>query len=210
VNYRPHAIEGLNLHGAVNWNDTKFTQLNNLPCFGGQMVSEGCNQQFTLALNQASPGAVLVNGVYGYYFAQNLSGAPFIRAPKWQVNFGFDYELPVGGGKRLTFTDSNYYTSKFLAGPGLRSDFYQQGYLKMDLGLSLKGKDNKWELALIGKNVTNRLTTSNCSPSNFQNGLLGGEITGGTARGPAGVDEMLCYMDQGREFWIRLTLRPNG
>ena len=83
------------------------------------------------------------NGVYGFYFAQDLSGAPFIRAPKWQVNFGFDYDLPIGGGKTLTFTDGNYYTSKFLAGPGLRSDFYQSGYFKMDLGLSLKGRDDK-------------------------------------------------------------------
>jgi outer membrane receptor protein involved in Fe transport len=210
VNYSPQAIEGLNLHASVNWNNTKFTQLNNVPCYGGQMVTEGCTEEFTPTLNPNAVGTVTVNGQQGYFFAQDLSGAPFVRAPRWQVNFGFDYELPIGGGKTLTFTDGNYYTSKFLAGPGLRPDFYQKAYFKMDLGLSLKGKDDKWEIAVIGKNVTNRLTTSNCSPSNFQGGLTGGEITGGTVRGPAGVDEMLCYMDPGRELWIRLTLRPTG
>ena len=38
--------------------------------------------------------------------------------------------------------------------------------------------------------------------------VLGGVVTGGTVRGPAGVDELVCYMDRGRELWVRLTFRP--
>jgi hypothetical protein len=38
--------------------------------------------------------------------------------------------------------------------------------------------------------------------------VLGGEVTGGTTRGPAGVDEYGCYMYRGRELWVRVTVRP--
>jgi outer membrane receptor protein involved in Fe transport len=195
AHFSPRAVNGLTLNAAVNYTHARFDVLNNIPCYGGQTVAAGCNQQL---------------GPNGLYFAQDLSGAPFLRAPDWNGNFGFDYELPVGKGMTLALSNNNYFTSKFLAGPGLRPDFYQTGYIKVDAGLTLKGKDDRWEIALIGKNITEKYTSSNCSPSNFQNGLLGGEITGGTTAGPAGTDEMVCYMDPGREFWIRLTFHPFG
>ncbi|MDE8653130.1 TonB-dependent receptor [Novosphingobium album (ex Liu et al. 2023)] len=201
AHFSPRAIDGLTLNGAVNYTHARFKRLDNVPCYGGQTFEAGCNQQ--LASN-------------GLYFAQDLSGAPFLRAPDWSGNAGFDYELPVGNTMNLVLSNNTYFTSKFLSGPGIREDFYQKGYVKFDAGITLKDKDDRWEVALIGKNLTREYTASNCSPSNFQNGLLGGEITGASAStpggqvGPAGTDEMLCYMDPGRELWIRLTLRPFG
>lgn len=209
AHFSPRALEGLTLNAAVTYTHARFKVLNNVPCYGGQTIANGCNQQFTAADPATSPGGVTVNGVYGFYFAQDLSGSPFLRAPDWSGNVGFDYELPIGDWK-LIASNNNYFTSKFLAGPGRRPDFYQKGYVKVDAGLTLQSPDNRWEVALIGKNLTGKYTSNNCSPSNFQNGLLGGEITGSNAAGPAGVDEMLCYMDPGRELWIRLTLRPFG
>ncbi|WP_395395968.1 TonB-dependent receptor (plasmid) [Novosphingobium sp. BL-8A] len=211
AHFRPAALEGLTLNAAVNYTHARFKTLNNVPCYGGQTIANGCDQEFVPSPDQASPGAgaVTVNGLKGFYFAQDLSGSPFLRAPDWSGNVGFDYEIPIGNWK-LIVSNNNYLTSKFLTGPGKREDFYQSGYAKVDAGLTLQGPDNRWEVALIGKNLTKQYTASNCSPSNFQNGLLGGQITGGNAAGPAGVDEMLCYMDPGRELWIRLTLRPFG
>lgn len=208
----PAGMPGLTLNAAVNYLHARFIRLNNIPCYGGQTVDAGCNQEFAAALDQANPrpGSILVNGVWGNYFAQDLSGAPFLRAPKWSGNFGFDYEMHLGSKLDLIFTNNNFFTSRFLAGPGLRSDFWQGGYIKLDAGITLKSSNDRWELAFIGKNLTKKYTASNCSPSNFQAGLLGQEYTGGTTAGPAGTDEMLCYMDPGRELWVRLTLRPFG
>ncbi len=215
-----YAIPGLTLNGAVNYTKARFSVLNNIPCYGGQMVSEGCNQQFTPFPDVAppgsnsqvnpGPGAVTVNGKTGYYFAQNLSGTPFLRAPDWNGNFGFDYEIPLPNAWKLIVSNNNYYTSRFETTPDLGDQWFQKGYIKFDASVSLQGKDNRWEVALIGKNLTRQYTSSSCSPVNAQNGLLGGEITGGTAAGPAGHDEVVCYMDPGRELWIRLTLRPFG
>jgi iron complex outermembrane receptor protein len=206
------AIPGLTLNGAVNYTKARFIVLDNIPCTGGQTIAEGCNLQFVPSPDQTVPaaGAVTVNGVKGLYFAQDLSGTPFLRAPDWAGNFGFDYEIPLPNDWKLIASNNNYYTSKFLTTPGLGSQFYQKGYIKFDASLTLQGKDNRWEIALIGKNLTRQYTASSCSPSNSQNGLLGGEITGGNTAGPAGHDEVVCYMDPGRELWIRLTLRPFG
>jgi hypothetical protein len=77
------------------------------------------------------------------------------------------------------------------------------------MNLTLKGKDDRWEVAFIGKNLTNIITTGGCTNGNSANGVsLGGFVTGGTTRGPAGVDEVSCYLDRGRSVWLRFTVRP--
>lgn len=196
IGYRPPGIAGLNLHGAVGWNHARFIRLNNIPCWGGQTIAEGC--------------AELFNPATGRFTSQNLDGKPLTRAPSWQLNFGFEYEIPVGRGIALTVSSSNQYSSRYLTILGLRDDFYQPAFFKTDLTFALRGPEKRWEVALIGRNLSNRLTSSSCTAGNAQNGSLGGQITGGTMRGPAGVDELGCYMDRGRELWLRLTWRsPN-
>ena len=200
ASYRPRAIEGLGLNGSVNWNHARFKVLDGVPCYGGQTVAAGCNQQ--------------LDPTTGHYFAQDLSGSPFVRAPNWQATFGIDYTLPVGGDKRLILTNSNTYSSRYLTILGQRSDFYQSAYLKTDLGITLQGGRDIWEVALIGKNLTNRLTAGKCDIVNAAGGLSGGQVTGATTvpiSGPAGEDEVACYLDTGRELWLRLTIHfPGG
>jgi hypothetical protein len=43
-----------------------------------------------------------------------------------------------------------------------------------DLSATLKTADDQWELALIGKNVTDKLTSSNRAVANYAGGLLFG------------------------------------
>ena len=181
-----------------------------MPCYGGQTIAQGCNQQFAASVPQtpAPFGTVQVNGVNGNYFAQNLSGIPFVRAPKWNGNLGFDYELPIGNSTKLILANNNYFTSRFLTYPGRLPEFYQRAFVKEDLSVTLADRDDLWEIALIGKNISNKYTSNNCSPSNYRAGLIGGEITGSNAVGVAGRDGTLCYLDPGRELWIRLTIRP--
>jgi outer membrane receptor protein involved in Fe transport len=195
LNYAPRAVTGLTFHGSLEWNHARYTDLTGVPCYGGQMISEGCNGT--------------LNPVTGLYTTQTLSGLPLLRAPTWQTSFGFDYEMPVGHAMKLGFASNSQVSSRYLANLGLRPDFFQPGYFKTDFTVSLKGADDRWVLDLIGKNLTDKLTSSGCVNSNVQGGVIfGGEVTGGTTRGPAGVDELSCYMDRGREVWIRLTLRP--
>jgi iron complex outermembrane receptor protein len=191
--YRPEALAGLTLHGALNWNKATFKVLNNVPCYNGQMISEGCNQTF--------------NPATGLFTAQGRSGIPLVRAPRWQANFGFDYDMDLPNGMKLSFANTNQYSSRYV--DDLAYLFYQKSFIKVDASVTLHGPDNRWEVALIGKNINNAYTTGLCSNNNNQAGLLPGTIvTGGTTRGVAGIDETGCFMDRGRELWVRVTLRP--
>ncbi len=89
------------------------------------------------------------------------------------------------------------------------NDNYQRSFYKTDVSIALKGPEDRWEFALIGKNITDKLTASNCTASNFAGGLvLGGDNSGGRSPSAAGFSEAECNADSGRSLWVRLTLRP--
>jgi iron complex outermembrane recepter protein len=194
LTYRSPLIEGLSLRAAVNWNHARFTDLVGVPCYGGQTIANGCDQVF--------------NPVTGLYTAQDLTGDRLVRAPDWQATFGADYDLPIAGGKSLQFGVDGQYSSKYLTLLGDRADFYQRDFVKLNGSITLRGRDNRWEIALIGNNLTDQVTSGSCTNINAQAGqVLGGQITGGTGVGPAGTDEIMCRVDRGRELWTRATIR---
>jgi iron complex outermembrane receptor protein len=197
--YRPPQIPALDLNVSANYNQSRYDTLNNIPCYGGQTIAEGCNLLFSPAQNSGLGG----------FTAQNLAGLPFVRAPKWQASFGFDWETDIGSDMKLVVANHQQYSSRMLVNLGF--PFYQPSFFKSDLSLTLQGPKDRWEFALIGKNLNNAITTGACANSNFQGGLIPGTvITGTTLRGPAGHDEIGCITDRGREIWLRLTLKPFG
>jgi iron complex outermembrane receptor protein len=195
--YRPEQIPGLGLNASVNYNHGVFKTLDNVPCYGGQTIAAGCNETFSPA----------VNGGIGGFTGMNQSGLPLTRAPKWQANFGFDYTLDIGHDLKLVLANSTQYSSKYLTGLGRVN--YQPGFFKADFSATIQGPSDRWEFALIGKDLNNALTTGLCSNSNAQGGLLPGtQFTGTNLVGPAGTDEIGCWMDRGREIWLRVTFKP--
>ncbi len=193
--YSPESVDGLRLNGAILWNHARFKTFNGVPCWGGQRIIDGCNQ---------FPNAA------GVFTSQSMSGQTLQRAPTWQVNFGFDYEFAVGGDMTLTVTNANQYSSTYRTVLGInRSDYFQPRYFKSDLSLTLAGPNDKWEAALIGKNISDKITTGGCTNSGVQNGLVAVAPSFGTAtRNAAGVDEVSCYLNRGREVWFRVTYKP--
>jgi iron complex outermembrane receptor protein len=207
VSFRPRAIEGLGLNAAINWNHGRYGRLDNIPCYAGQTVAQGCNRIPDPRPTERDPvtGAQL-------FTAQDVSGTRLIRSPDWQATFGFDYEFPVGRNLKLTFANSNQFSSRFvtyLAVGRPNDDNYQGKFVKSDLSLSLADQDDRYELALIGKNITDKITSASCSAANLMGGsLLGSPITGGTVSGPAGWSEVGCNTERGRSVWLRATFRP--
>ena len=87
----------------------------------------------------------------------------------------------------------------------------QKAYALVNANIALEGPERAWEFALMSNNITNRIVTSNCTSAAFAVNSVGpGVITGGPARGAAGLDEVTCVPRRGREIWIRLTVRPMG
>jgi iron complex outermembrane recepter protein len=197
ADYHPDAIAGLGLNSAVEWNHGRYLKFTNAPCWGGQLVSEGCNQSF--------------NPAAGVYTAQNLSGTPLVRAPQWQANLGFDYEFTFKSNYALILSNSNEFSSRyvtFLAVDRPNDDNYQGSFAKVDFGLTLRAPNKRWELALIGKNINDRVISGNCNSAPLLTGAVLATPYGGTVRSPLGIDPAQCFADPGREIWLRLTVRP--
>ena len=198
VSYRPAAIEHLQLNGAMNWNHARYTQLNDVPCWATQTVVQGCNQNF--------------NPSTGLYSAQNLSGAQMVRAPQWQMNLGLSYDLTLPSGHKLTLTNANSYFSRYpiaLAMGRPNGDQYQTSFAKIDLGAELTSPSETWTVAVIGKNINDKITTGTCSYEALTSGVIfPGSITGGASPGPGGTSSPVCFVDPGREVWIRFTVKP--
>jgi iron complex outermembrane recepter protein len=194
--FHPQSVAGLGLNGALNWNHGRYTKFDNAPCWGGQLISEGCN----------------LSSAGGPNTAQDLSGTPLIRAPDWQVHLGFDYAVPIQSGYTLTFSNSNAISSRyvtFLAVDRPNNDNYQGSFAKVDVSLSLLSPSNLWEVALIGKDINDKLTSGNCVASPLETGATVANPSGVATRAQTfGIDPAGCFADPGREVWLRLTVRP--
>lgn len=192
--YQFSAVPGLSLYGAANYNRSEYDEFENAPCWGGQLISEGCDR--------------IRNPDTGNFTAQNLSGEDLMRAPAWQANIGLDYETPVWGGLTLALGWNTTYSDSYLANILARDDMVRDEYAKHNVNVSLKGVNDAWEVSLIGKNLTDELTSGLCVNANFENGVIyGGFETGSDQRGPAGVDELSCNMEPGRSLWVRFTVQ---
>jgi outer membrane receptor protein involved in Fe transport len=193
VSYSPAAIDKLTLTGALNYNHARYTSFPNAPCGNGQTIAQGCNQ--------------LYDPTSGLYEAQNLAGRPLVRAPPWSANVGFSYGTPVGQDMKLTFgAGANYVDGYSTVVPDLPG-FTQAAYVKVDSNIALHGKDDRWEVAFIGRDLNDKLTSGWCANAGVRNGIFGGQIAGGTTSGPTGGDDATCYIERGRELWGRVTLR---
>jgi iron complex outermembrane receptor protein len=216
VNYRPRSIEGLSLNADVAYNNSKFTDLQGVPCYGGQTIALGCNQVPRPATAaEIAAGTFVIDPATGtrvrFTAQEDLAGLPLIRAPKWQINFGAVYKIPLSNGWRLTLSSDTHFASRQLLNIGRRADFFQGSYVKVDAAALLSGPDDRWELALIGKNLNNKITSGLCSTSNFANySRTAAQVTGTNNSGADGIDELGCTAERGRSIIVRLTLRPFG
>ena len=192
ANYMPPALPNLNIYGALNYNKSEYSEFDNAPCWGGQMISEGCDR--------------LMDSNTGLFTAQDLSGGELMRAPAWQANFGASYELPIWQDMSLALGWNTVYSSSYYTNLLLRDDMQWGSYFKHNASAALRGRDERWEAALIVNNIADELTSGNCVNANFANGAVyGGVETGGDSRGSAGVEELACNIDAGRQVWLRLA-----
>ena len=203
ANYLVPGVDGLTVSFNGMWNKAWYGDLQNITCWDNQTIAAGCNTQL-------SP-------LTGRFTTQDLSGTNLPRAPRWQLNGGFDYERPVGGDMTLDFGVKAQYSGKYLAFPAdakVRPDMKQGSWTKLNARIALKGPEDRWEFALIGNNIANKLTAGSCSFASPKDGTLlpsftpGALLTGSNTVGLSGLAQIQCRVDRGREIWLRATFRP--
>ncbi len=159
--------EGLILRGQVGYNRARYASFPQAPCYGGQGVLQGC-----------------VGGV------QDLSGKPLLFAPEVTGSVGFTYDTPVFNGwsvgvsSDVTFSGSYY--SLFTISPFA----HQESYAKVNASVRLYSDDDRWEFAVIGRNLGNK------------------RVLGGSADKPGGLGgDVYTYSPRVREITFQVTSR---
>ncbi len=179
--YAPYAIDGLNLHGSINYTDAQYTKFPEGPCYAGQTAAEGCS---------------IVTAGGG--LRQNLTGATLSVAPEWTGNLGVAYDMPVGTDYMLGFSADARYSDSYLPSAFNNPLSRQDSYVTLDAGIRFGAEDKGWELAVIGKNLTNEF---------YVTGVVDGPSTP-VASSPAGTKaDQLGFGTLPRTVMVQASVR---
>lgn len=161
------ATDELVLTGQVAYNHSRFKSFPVATCFSGQTAAQGC-----------------IGGNF-----QDLSGRPTVNAPDWSANAGFAYTTPVLNDYAFQVTgDAQYKGDYFFI--ITQSPFAEQdAFVRFNASMRIYPDDQSWELALIGRNLSNKKV-----------------ITSGQDR-PGGVGDLNGVLSRPREVRLEATMR---
>jgi len=90
---------------------------------------------------------------------QDLSGARRAYSPEFSGSVGASVTVPVGN-LEIRADPSVYFSSRYFQQASADPLTEQEGFAKLDLRLGVGPFDRRWEVALIGKNLTDKATGS--------------------------------------------------
>ncbi|MDE2561782.1 MAG: TonB-dependent receptor [Sphingomonadales bacterium] len=182
LEYAPRAVPGLDVSAQLNYDDAKYASFPDGPCYSGQTQAEGCN-------------VVLANG----QIRQNLTGAPLSVAPKWTGSIGFNYETDVGSDFKVGFNGNLRYSSSYNPSGFANPIARQKEYATVDAGIRFGAADGNWQIAVVGKNLTNQF---------YVQGVVDGPSTGTAAGGLTGTKaDQLGFGNIPRTVKVEVTKR---
>ena len=182
LEYAPRAISGLVINGTANYNRARYGD-SIAPCYGGQRLNQGCIPDL---LSQGTPG-------------QNLAGKPTSDAPLWTASLGASYETPVSNNLVLGGSVNSRYSSSYLPSAFGQELGRQPKYINLDASIRVHTTDDGWELALLGKNLTNQFVVT---------GVTDGSFTGSGTGTAAGVSaDQVGFVSLPRTVQLQLTWR---
>lgn len=142
--YAPYSIPGLTLRGTVAFNEAEYEDFI-APCWAAQTAAEGCTSTV--------PGT---NGTPG----QDISGSPTAMAPEWSASFGISYSNYLNNGWEYGISLDTIYSDSYNASAFDNPHAMRDSYTTVDASLYLGGVDRKWEVQLLGKNLTDEYIVS--------------------------------------------------
>lgn len=134
--WRP--ASGTRINATASYNDAKFRKFPGAQCYAAQTAAAGCVAQAGTATT-----------------AQDLSGKDVYRSPDWILTAGVAQDFALSSSLNLTANADLRRTTGYFATIGLNPISYQKGFTLLNAGLRLSPADDKWSLALIGRNLTN-------------------------------------------------------
>lgn len=180
--------DGFQLYANVAYADAQYDQYY-ATCYVGQLTlrpGRGIGQ----CASQPNPTNNNIVGVL-----QNLSGTELVRAPEWTGNAGFVYETPVSDSLKLEFASGVTYSDSYITNASSQPRSRSPNYALLDASVRLMDIDDKWEIALIGNNLTDefyfvRATDNPASSAN-----------------PTRLADQVASVSRGREVMVRLGFK---
>ena len=104
---------------------------------------------------------------------QNLSGYRLTRAPEWKWSGYAQVSAPVGNALELSGRAMVDYTGLTNYQDNQNPATMMPAYYKLDARIAIADKQQGWELALVGKNLTNKVSWSQAFAIPFFTGSAG-------------------------------------
>ncbi len=168
-------MPGFSIHGAVAYNHGKYTKYPNAPCYGGQTLALGC-----------------VNG------SQNLAGTELIRAPRWNLSGGFDYQHAINDALKFGLSLNVNRTTSYLTDASSAPNGRQGAYTIVDANARILTIDDRYEVAVIGRNLTDKYY------------YVASSLVPFAANPTGGLLDRFATLSRGREVWVRLSAKLGG
>lgn len=86
---------------------------------------------------------------------QNLSGRTTSYAPKWTSHLFADAQFPVTTSLNLRLRTDLVYSDDYFYDTDLDPNTHQSSYWKVDARVTLADAAGRWDVSLLGKNLTN-------------------------------------------------------
>lgn len=123
---------GVSLSAALAYLDAKYKSYPAGPCIAPDHIIPGC--------------------------VADISGARLLNAPEWSGAFGIDVERDLTENFLWRGNLGVTYRSDVFTHPTLFADSLQEAHAKLNLRIGLANRADTWEIAFVGKNLTDEKT----------------------------------------------------
>jgi iron complex outermembrane receptor protein len=188
VNYRT-PLDGLYLRGGIAYTHGRYTDYI-ASCYQGQSRELGCIRD--LALNALT---------------QNLAGSQVLRAPDWQGNAGFTFDTPISSGLKFGLTGDMSFSSGYFTDAPNDPRGRMPSYQLFNATIRVAEEDDRWEIALIGRNLGNKYYWVRSADRAFTAANTGGSGVDPNPALRARLADKLATISRGREVMLRATFK---
>ena len=197
LTFSPRAVDGLQLRSNVAYNKATYGEFFGA-CYPGQSIAAGCN------LNPADPTAdpSTFGTAANPYTTQDQAGQSIARAPRWTLNNGFTYDFDLGDTLGASISFDARYSSSYMPHIEAFSKARQSGYWTLNGNISLYGGDDRgWTLALIGRNLTNKIVAVSAGQVAF--------VGSGTGTSTITEPDLYGSVSPPRSIMLQVTLKSS-
>lgn len=150
------ATDALKLSAALGYLDAEYDEYPDAVCYFGQTPTQGCDP---------GPDSLLGTGDD----TQDLAGHTLANSPEWTGVLSAEYTWSLNEDLEMTAFVQGVYSGEYYSAIDLDPVLLEDEYWKVNAQITIASSDDRWEVSLIGRNITNEKTstTGNDLPGAF-------------------------------------------